>query len=170
MTGGAHGTASAPSGTVRSLSAAETESEGSRLGSGLVPGDVVAIIGELGAGKTVFVRGVCAALGARLPVSSPTFTFVHEYPARACTVYHFDFYRIRNPVELIEIGFAEYLADPRAVCLIEWADRIGDFLPPKRYTVVMKVGADQGSRTIAIDPPGGTARDGSAPHIAGSGR
>ncbi len=150
MTGGAEGTASASSDPVRSTSTAETEAEGGRLGSRLVPGDVVAITGELGAGKTVFVRGICTALGATLPVSSPTFTFVHEYPARECTVYHFDFYRLKNPAELAEIGFAEYLADPRAVCLIEWADRVAEFLPPDHYTVVMTTGAEPRVRTIEI--------------------
>jgi len=158
MTTSGAGGASGTSELIRSTSTAETESEGGRLGSLLVPGDVVAIYGGLGAGKTVFVRGLCAALGVEFPVSSPTFTLVHEYPSRSCSVYHFDFYRIRNTSELSEIGFSEYLGDPRAVCLIEWVDRVEEFLPPNHYTVVMNMGDDPCLRTIQISRHGGERR------------
>ncbi|HLB00432.1 MAG TPA: tRNA (adenosine(37)-N6)-threonylcarbamoyltransferase complex ATPase subunit type 1 TsaE, partial [Bacteroidota bacterium] len=135
MSGGGTRTSSGSSTVIRSTSEAATVSEGGRLGSRLVPGDVVAITGGLGTGKTLFVRGLCGALGTERPVSSPTFTLVHEYPARGCTVYHFDFYRIRGAEELTEIGFSEYLGNPGGICVIEWADRVADHLPPDRYDV-----------------------------------
>jgi tRNA threonylcarbamoyladenosine biosynthesis protein TsaE len=160
MTRGAAENPASPSAAVRTTSAsvAETESEGARLGSILVPGDVVALTGGLGAGKTVFVRGVCAALGVDAPVSSPTFTLVHEYPGRGCSVYHFDFYRIRSTAELSEIGFGEYLGDPRGICLVEWADRVAEFLPGERYDVSMTAGDDPLVRSIVIARRAGEGR------------
>lgn len=137
-------------GAIRSTTVEATTYEGGRLGAVLVPGDVVAIYGGLGAGKTIFVGGVCAALGVTQQVSSPTFTLVHEYPARACTVYHFDFYRIEHIDELSEIGFGDYLADPLGICLIEWADRVEDVLPAGRYDVMMSGDDDPRLRLIEI--------------------
>jgi tRNA threonylcarbamoyladenosine biosynthesis protein TsaE len=136
---------------VRSASEGETVAAGERLGRALVAGDVVAISGPLGAGKTRFARGVCRALGTDRDVSSPTFTIVHEYAAPGLGVFHFDFYRIASPSELTQIGFAEYLERPDAVCIIEWADRVAEFLPEARYDVRMEVGEDPGVRTIEIN-------------------
>lgn len=135
---------------VRSASEAETVAAGERLGRALVPGDVVAISGPLGAGKTRFVRGVCRALGTDRDVSSPTFTIVHEYAAPGLAVFHFDFYRIASPAELTQIGFAEYLDRGDAVCLIEWADRVEEFLPSSRYDVRMGPGDGPDVRAIEI--------------------
>jgi tRNA threonylcarbamoyladenosine biosynthesis protein TsaE len=135
---------------VRSLSEEETVAAGENLGALLKAGDVVAIFGALGAGKTRFVRGVCRALGTGRNVSSPTFTLVHEYQAPALAVYHFDFYRIVSPAELTEIGFAEYLDRGDGVCLIEWADRVEPFLPRDRYDVRMRAGDGRDERIIEI--------------------
>ncbi len=160
MTAGPAETTPAVPPGIRSDSEEETMARAGRFGSRLVPGDVVAIYGGLGAGKTVFVRGICGALGAESRISSPTFTLVHEYPARECTIYHFDFYRIGDASELAGIGFSEYLADPLAVCLIEWADRVEEHLPTDRYDVTMTTGEDPRQRFIDIVRRGGAEREG----------
>lgn len=150
MTGRPAPTPAVPPVVVRSMSEEETVAAGERLGALLVPGDVVAIYGGLGAGKTRFVRGVCRALGTGRPVSSPTFTFVHEYRAPGAAVFHFDFYRIASGAELVQIGFAEYLGRDDGICLIEWADRVASFLPRGRYDVTMTAGDPPNLRVIEI--------------------
>ena len=92
-------------------------------------GDVFGLCGELGAGKTCFIKGVVAALGAQAAVTSPTFTLIHEYSGGRLPVYHFDFYRLESEDEAIRIGLDEYL-DGDGVCLIEWADKFPGLLPP----------------------------------------
>ncbi len=152
------GTPAGPPAILRSTSEAETIGAGERLGARLKAGDVVALFGGLGSGKTRFVRGVCRALGVDRNVSSPTFTLLHEYRARGLAVYHFDFYRIVSAAELTEIGFAEYLDRGDGVCLIEWAERVETFLPPERYEVRLSVGAGPDERLIGISTPGEAAR------------
>lgn len=102
---------------------------GRAQGAQLRRGDVLALCGELGAGKTHFVKGVAAALGTEAAVTSPTFTLIHEYPGGRLPVYHFDFYRLEDEDEAIKIGLDEYL-DGDGVCLIEWADKFPGLLPP----------------------------------------
>ena len=92
-------------------------------------GDVLALSGDLGAGKTHFVKGVAAALGAEAVVTSPTFTLIHEYLGGRLPVYHFDFYRLEDEDEVLKIGLDEYL-DGDGICLIEWADKFPALLPP----------------------------------------
>ena len=102
-------------------SAAETEAAGEALGRRLRAGDVVLLIGELGAGKTTFVRGVARGAGSDAPVASPTFQLVRVYPGRL-QLAHVDLYRVEKPPELAELGLDE-LADQGAV-LVEWGDRL----------------------------------------------
>ena len=102
-------------------SPAETEEAGKRLGERLRDGDVVLLTGELGAGKTTFVRGVAQGTGSKAPVASPTFQLVRIYPGRI-QLAHIDLYRIENPGELADLGLEE-LADQGAV-VIEWGDRL----------------------------------------------
>jgi tRNA threonylcarbamoyladenosine biosynthesis protein TsaE len=118
---------------------AATESFGRRLGPLLFPGAVVALVGGLGAGKTHFVRAVAEGLGVKNPaaVTSPTFTLVHEYPARL-PVYHFDTYRLNSPDEFVALGTDEYFHGDGA-CLIEWADRVADVLPIERLELRFQV-------------------------------
>jgi len=111
---------------------AENEDATTRLGNALAaaiqPGDVVALNGPLGAGKTRLVQAIAAGLGfADQMVNSPTFVLIHEYDGRI-PLYHVDAYRLRDSDEFLSIGGDEVLAGDRA-CLIEWADRIGDLLP-----------------------------------------
>ncbi|MBR1629772.1 MAG: tRNA (adenosine(37)-N6)-threonylcarbamoyltransferase complex ATPase subunit type 1 TsaE, partial [Lachnospiraceae bacterium] len=111
-------------------SGAETYSLAKALAKEANPGEVFALIGDLGAGKTVFAKGFAAGLGIKEPVTSPTFTIVCEYEGGRIPLYHFDVYRLDDPEELFEIGFEEYLYG-EGVCLIEWADRIWEELPPQ---------------------------------------
>lgn len=118
---------------VATVSPAETRSFGARLAGRLGPGDVVALYGELGAGKTQLVKGLCGGLGIdERGISSPTFTILHEYdPDKpGILVYHFDAYRIRHPEEFFELGYEEYFYGD-GLCLIEWPSRIEALLPPE---------------------------------------
>ena len=128
----------------------ETIRYGEEFSRSLRPGDVVALRGDLGSGKTRFIKGICKGLGVTDHVASPTFTIVNEYHAGTLVIYHFDFYRIQSSVEIRDIGLEEYLSSTGAICLIEWADRAEGFLPPHRYDVHLRLGADTETRDIAI--------------------
>jgi len=107
---------------VRTASEAETERAGEELGRRLAPGAVVLLYGELGAGKTAFVRGVARGIGAAPEqVSSPTFTIVQEYAGGRATLYHVDLYRL-EPAEIEDLGLDD-LIDSGGIVAIEWADR-----------------------------------------------
>ncbi len=127
----------------------ETEQMGREFGATLRAGDVVALVGELGSGKTQFAAGICASLGTRGHVTSPTFTLIHEYAAQDVTVVHADMYRITSVREALDIGLLEYFQAPY-VTLVEWADRVLDLLPPERYLVVLSHREDPLEREISI--------------------
>ncbi len=117
------------------------------------PGDVLALWGDLGAGKTTFARGFIAAL---LPgedaVPSPTFTLVQTYPValhgEVAEIWHFDLYRLKRADEAYEIGIEEAFAS--GVSLIEWPDRLGSLLPPKRLDVTLSPGLSVDSRRLSL--------------------
>ena len=113
-------------------------------------GDVVALIGELGSGKTRFIKGICSGLGVSEHVSSPSFTIVNEYASNIGKIFHFDFYRLASASELSEIGFDDYIYD-EGICLIEWADRVKDLLPSNRYDVLFTLGDSDTVREIVIN-------------------
>lgn len=115
--------------TVSLADDAATRWLGARLAGVLAAGDVLALAGDLGAGKTTLARGLIqAALGRAEPVPSPTFTLVQVYePADGPSLWHFDLYRLSGPEELVEIGWEEALAD--GIALVEWPERAGDALP-----------------------------------------
>jgi tRNA threonylcarbamoyladenosine biosynthesis protein TsaE len=136
-----------------SSSEEETREAGRRLAARLVRGDVVAFFGEPGTGKTRFIQGICAALGVEGPVSSPTFTILHEYGSRGLPVYHFDFYRIGTTAEALQTGVADYLREESGVCLIEWADVVAQILPWRRYEVHLAHGGPAGERLIELLSP-----------------
>ncbi|MEO8794046.1 MAG: tRNA (adenosine(37)-N6)-threonylcarbamoyltransferase complex ATPase subunit type 1 TsaE [Daejeonella sp.] len=102
--------------------------------------------GEMGAGKTTFIKSICKALGFQDSVSSPTYSIVNEYPAKEALIYHFDFYRLKNEEEAYDIGFEEYL-DSGNYCLIEWPERI-ESLWPENYIKVEIDETEDGSRQI----------------------
>ena len=106
-----------------------TIAAGETLAADLRAGDVIALTGGLGAGKTHFTKGLVRGLGGGEEVTSPTFTLVHEYLTGRLPVFHFDFYRMEKAGEVTAIGWDEYL-DARGVCIVEWADRFPGLLPP----------------------------------------
>jgi len=117
-------------------SEAETMRLGEELARHLRPGDVVAVSGALGTGKTCFIQGVCRGLGVREPVTSPSFIILNQY-AGTVPVFHFDFYRLSSKEALEQLGLEEYLDGP-GVCLLEWAERVLDVLPEHRYDVEIR--------------------------------
>ena len=133
-------------------SEADTAQLGGALASLLQPGDVIALNGQLGAGKTRLVRAVVEALGdVRQTVNSPTFVLIHEYDGRV-PLYHVDAYRLRDSDEFLGIGGDEVLAGDRA-CLIEWADRIADVLPRDHLRIDINATGET-ERTLAISAGG----------------
>ena len=118
-----------------SLSSDETLKLGFDFAHSLKPGDVLAFYGNLGSGKTTFIRGICRGLGVEEYVTSPTFTLVNEYKG-TMPVFHFDFYRIDDADEIQEIGLEEYLYGT-GVCLIEWPEIVRDQLPLQRYELYL---------------------------------
>ena len=101
---------------------------GESLAADLKAGDVLALTGGLGAGKTHLTKGIVRGLGSDEEVTSPTFTLVHEYQGGRLPVFHFDFYRIDKESEVTALGWDEYL-DAGGVCVVEWADRFPALLP-----------------------------------------
>lgn len=123
---------------------------GAKLAECIQSGDVILLHGEMGAGKTVFTKGLCRALGVEDYVTSPTFTVVNEYEGTAFPVYHFDLYRIEDEDELLEIGFEEYLQSG-GICIIEWPQNGQRYLPEHRYEVELIKNAGKNDRTIVIN-------------------
>jgi tRNA threonylcarbamoyladenosine biosynthesis protein TsaE len=128
----------------------ETTDLGRKIGALLKPGDVVAICGNLGTGKTSLVIGICEVLHVRTHVASPTFTIINEYTAPWGKVAHIDLYRIRSRKELADLGIEEYFNE-RSICLIEWADEILDLLPPDHYVVRIAYGTGDDERAITVE-------------------
>ena len=132
--------------TFTSNSAAETIAFARAWTQALVPNDVVALVGDLGAGKTHFVKGLLQGLESAEEATSPTFTLVHEYRGGRLPLFHFDFYRLNQLSEIAEIGFDDYL-DDGGIAVIEWADRFPHALP--RRTRWLRIEASNASkRTI----------------------
>ena len=114
----------------------ETRAFGLELGASLRKGDIVALIGDLGTGKTALTKYIDEGLGIRETITSPTFTIVQEYRQGRLPLYHFDVYRIGDPEEMYELGYEEYFYGD-GVCVIEWADLIEELLP--EYTKVIRI-------------------------------
>lgn len=131
-------------------SAEETRIVGASLAPMLMPGDVVSLGGDIGAGKTVFVQGLGAALGVRSRITSPTFTIVHEYEGRYRLV-HVDVYRLESFQEVLDLGFEELL-DPEAIMLVEWGEAVAPLLPRRHLEVHISRGedADEGERMLVF--------------------
>lgn len=121
----------------------ETFASGLRLGERAESGQVFALIGDLGVGKTVFTKGLAAGLGIEEPVSSPTFTIVQIYEGGRLPFYHFDVYRIGDAEEMEEIGYEDYIYGD-GVSLIEWADLISDILPEHYTKITIEKNLEQG--------------------------
>jgi tRNA threonylcarbamoyladenosine biosynthesis protein TsaE len=120
---------------VTTLSPEETRIVGAALAPTLLPGDVVSLSGDLGAGKTAFVQGLAAALGVARQVTSPTFTIVHQYEARY-PIIHLDVYRLNSFQEVLDLGFEEYM-DGGSIVLVEWGEAIAPLLPRRHLEVAI---------------------------------
>ena len=114
---------------------AATRDAGARLAALVRGGDVIALLGDLGAGKTTLVAGLVAALGGGA-ASSPTFSLVNEYPGGRLVVWHVDLYRIERAAELVELGLDDAIGDPRGICIVEWADRFA-VMPPDHLRIAL---------------------------------
>ena len=131
---------------------AETVAFAARLAGLLAPGDVVALVGDLGAGKTRLVQGLASALGVPTDaVTSPTFTLIHEYQGRVL-LRHCDAYRLRRPEEFADLGLDDLFADD-GVAVIEWADRVEQYLPSDHLRVEITATGPTG-RTVVISATG----------------
>lgn len=158
--------------TIITRSAAETEAAGERLAARLTGGTVLCLSGDLGGGKTTFMKGLARACGVATPITSPTFLVEAIYkgkrqkssarpsyrglsprgsaePAKGKNVYHFDVYRVKDSAEILALGWEEVLADPGGLVVVEWAERIKDILPPRCLWVRFKF-IDADTREIEI--------------------
>lgn len=133
--------------------AEETQALGRQLAAVLAPGDLVALSGDLGTGKTCLIQGIAAGLGVDDVVRSPTFVLVNVYAGRTPTgplpVYHLDLYRLSSRAELEEIGASEFFDAADAVTLVEWADRVPELLPPTRWDIRLEHGAGADERHLS---------------------
>ena len=130
-------------------SALETELLGARLAQRLRPGDVVALRGGLGAGKTAFTRGLARGLGVDEAVTSPTYTIVNEYPRGRLPLFHFDMYRLHDAEELFDLGWEDYL-DRGGVCAVEWSENVWEALEDPIVVSIQRDPVDENLRHIDI--------------------
>jgi tRNA threonylcarbamoyladenosine biosynthesis protein TsaE len=144
--------AEAPVLTLESKSPEQTQRIGRALMDQLPEGALIALHGELGAGKTCFVRGMAEAIGAADQVTSPTFTIVHEYRGTR-PIIHLDLYRITEPRQVLDLGYEELFTPKQGVCVVEWADRADELLPSRRVDVRL-THVDAGERRIEIADQG----------------
>jgi tRNA threonylcarbamoyladenosine biosynthesis protein TsaE len=136
----------------------ETISYAGAFADKLQRGDVVALYGDLGSGKTQFVKGVCLAFKSHTPATSPSFVILNRYEGvdksgNELLMYHFDLYRVKSLTELYDIGYEEFLQGD-GICLIEWAEMLRDLLPKRRYDVRLSLGTGENERSIEINKIG----------------
>ena len=131
-------------------SADETQALGQRLAKRLLPGDVIAYFGDLGAGKTALTRGIAQGLGVTELVTSPTYTIVNEYLTGRIPLFHFDMYRLGSSDELFDIGWEDYLARG-GVCAVEWSENVEDALRDAIHITIEKDPLEPDTRRITIE-------------------
>lgn len=130
----------------------ETEKFGVKFGNLLKKGDIVSLNGELGAGKTTLTKSIGLGAGVEDYITSPTFSLINEYRGRL-PVYHFDVYRLENINEIDDLGFDDYFFG-EGVCIIEWAEKIEEFLPKENIILNIEKESDINKRTIEITGTG----------------
>ncbi len=133
----------------------ETEQLGERIGQTAKPGTVIALIGDLGTGKTTLTKSIARGLGVTETVTSPTFNIIREYKSGRIPLYHFDVYRIADPDEMFELGYEEYFYGD-GICVVEWADIIEDLLREDAVIFYIERGASEEEREYRIE---GAAED-----------
>ena len=131
-------------------SADETQALGQKLAKRLLPGDVIAYFGDLGAGKTALTRGIAQGLGVTDLVTSPTYTIVNEYLTGRIPLFHFDMYRLGSSDELFDIGWEDYLARG-GVCAVEWSENVEDALRDAIHITIEKDPLEPDTRRITIE-------------------
>jgi tRNA threonylcarbamoyladenosine biosynthesis protein TsaE len=124
--------------TFISNSPAETEAIGRQVAENTSVGSVLALKGDLGSGKTLFVKGVVDGLGSNADVTSPTFTILREYRGGGLPVYHFDLFRVENPQALARLGLDDYFFGD-GISVIEWADRFPEFVPDQARWIFFEI-------------------------------
>jgi tRNA threonylcarbamoyladenosine biosynthesis protein TsaE len=134
-------------------SARETQEVASKIAALIEQGDLVLLVGELGAGKTTFAQGFGQALGVVEPITSPTFTLAREYEGQRLTMHHLDVYRLEQIDEVLDLALPELL-DSASVTLIEWGDAIIPALPGEYLEVRLEYGDDDDERVIGVRPVG----------------
>ena len=132
-----------------SASERETEALGEALVERLSPGAVVAFTGDLGAGKTAFVRGMARGLDIPQRVTSPTFTIVNEYEGGRLPLFHFDLYRLGSSDELFDIGWEDFLRRG-GICAVEWSENVADALEPDTVFIDIRRGDGPEDRVITV--------------------
>ncbi len=142
----------------RTTSEQETRDVARAMAETLRRGDVVALYGDLGAGKTQFVKGLCEALSVREPVTSPTFVILNRYSGiersgKPLFIFHFDLYRVQSADEIYDLGYEEFLFGD-GISVVEWGERLGPLLPEQRYDVTILFGEEEGERHIAVEKIG----------------
>ena len=128
----------------------ETERIGEAIGRAAEPSTVVALIGDLGTGKTTLTKSIARGLGVTETVTSPTFNIIREYKSGRIPLYHFDVYRIGDPDEMFELGYEEYFYGD-GICVVEWADIIEELLPEDAVIIRIERGASEEEREYRIE-------------------
>ena len=132
----------------------ETAALGRILAALMIAGDVIGLVGTLGAGKTRLSRAIAEALGVDPGViASPTFVLIHEYESLTLPVYHFDAYRLESPAAFDALGAADYWIEGNGLCLIEWADLVKDRLPRHAWWVSIESTGDLAGRSVRVTHP-----------------
>lgn len=137
----------------------ETKKIGQRLGQSILKSlnsrdnFIIGLYGDLGGGKTTFIKGIAFGLGIKKSITSPTFTLLKQYKTPKVELFHFDFYRLKNTDDAFGIGLEEYLKKPGSVSVIEWADRVGDLLPKEKLVIEFDF-ISQNQRKLTFKPLG----------------
>ncbi len=135
----------------------ETQKLGEEMGRSLPPGSIVALTGQLGSGKTTLVQGIGKGLGIRCLIKSPSFVIIHEYLGPV-PLYHFDLYRITQAEEIISLGYQDYFYQNKGIVVIEWAEKMKDFLPGEYLKIELEI-VNLSKRRIVIGAYGSFYRD-----------
>ena len=136
--------------TIKIKNEQETRKFGMKLGAGAKAGDVIALIGDLGTGKTTLTKYIAEGLGITEYITSPTFNIIKEYRSCRLPLFHFDVYRIADVDEMFEIGYEEYFFGD-GVCVIEWADIVEEIIPEDALTIRISMGGSENERIYEIE-------------------
>ncbi|MDD3101570.1 MAG: tRNA (adenosine(37)-N6)-threonylcarbamoyltransferase complex ATPase subunit type 1 TsaE [Patescibacteria group bacterium] len=129
----------------------QTLNLGKKIAKKLVGGEVLALNGELGSGKTVLIKGIAAELGIKKHITSPTFVVMKIYSVKSLKICHIDAYRLNSGQDLINIGVKDWSAKPNTVTVIEWAERVKNILPKDTITIKLKLGKKKNERIITVN-------------------